>query len=247
MNYRGTWSSTTSYATNDAVTFAGSTYLALGQNQNAEPDISGSAWTVVAQAGAMGLTGLPGATGQAATVAVGTVTTLPAGSSATVTNSGSANGAVLNFGIPQGAAGTAGASGTTGSGTASGTFAAMFHTVSFSTMYYAVNSSNASTSENGTTASTGVLAWVPLGCTTSALNVYSQQASTVTVTLRVGTPGAMQNSALACSAATNTSCTSSAAVTVAPGQFVDYLIEGPSHGTVPSGTPAAVWTALQCQ
>lgn len=46
-----------------------------------------------------------GAQGPAATVAVGTVTTLPAGSDATVTNSGTSGAAVLNFGIPEGEAG----------------------------------------------------------------------------------------------------------------------------------------------
>lgn len=49
--------------------------------------------------------GQPGPPGPAATVAVGTVTTLPAGGTATVTNAGTAGNAILNFGIPQGAAG----------------------------------------------------------------------------------------------------------------------------------------------
>jgi hypothetical protein len=46
-----------------------------------------------------------GPTGSAATVAVGTTTTGAAGSSAAVTNSGTSSAAVLNFTIPQGAAG----------------------------------------------------------------------------------------------------------------------------------------------
>ena len=46
-----------------------------------------------------------GNTGTAATVAVGSVTTLPAGSEATVTNAGTSGAAVLNFGIPKGADG----------------------------------------------------------------------------------------------------------------------------------------------
>lgn len=44
--------------------------------------------------------------GEAATVEIGTVTTLDAGSDATVTNSGSEYNAVFNFGIPKGDAGT---------------------------------------------------------------------------------------------------------------------------------------------
>ena len=43
-----------------------------------------------------------GEKGDAATIAVGTVTTLPAGSDATVTNAGTSSAAVFNFGIPQG-------------------------------------------------------------------------------------------------------------------------------------------------
>jgi len=51
--------------------------------------------------------GVIGPTGPAATVAVGTTTTLSPGASATVTNSGTSSAAVLNFGIPQGQTGTA--------------------------------------------------------------------------------------------------------------------------------------------
>ena len=45
------------------------------------------------------------------TVSVGTTSTLPAGSSATVTNSGTGTDPILNFGIPQGATGATGADG----------------------------------------------------------------------------------------------------------------------------------------
>jgi hypothetical protein len=233
----------TNYAVNDAVTFDGTTYLALAANQNAEPDTSSQSWTVIAQAGGAGPTG---AAGTAATVSVGTVTTLPAGSTATVSNSGTAQAAVLNFGIPQGVAGAAGTSGGGGSGgntngVGSGSFAAVFHAVSYATVYYSVNSPNASTNENGTTSATGVLAWVPLGCTATSLSVYSQQSNTISVTLRTGVPGAMVASTLVCSAGTGSSCKATGSVTVAAGQFIDYEIDGPS------GTAAPVWTALQCQ
>lgn len=49
-----------------------------------------------------------GATGAAATVSVGTVTTLAAGQPATVTNIGTTSAAVFDFGIPEGAAGPGG-------------------------------------------------------------------------------------------------------------------------------------------
>ena len=50
--------------------------------------------------------GAKGDPGQAATINVGTVTTLPAGSDATVTNSGTTSASVFNFGIPKGADGS---------------------------------------------------------------------------------------------------------------------------------------------
>jgi len=59
-----------------------------------------SAWTALAYSS--GPQGTAGTAGAAATVAVGTVTTLAAGSSATVTNGGSSSAATLNFGIPAG-------------------------------------------------------------------------------------------------------------------------------------------------
>lgn len=57
--------------------------------------------------GVKGLTGANGAAGSTATISVGSVTTEAPGSQATVTNSGSGSNAILNFGIPQGAAGAA--------------------------------------------------------------------------------------------------------------------------------------------
>ena len=231
MNFRGAWNAAVNYAVNDAVTYAGSTYLAEMAGTNVEPDMYASAWTVIAQAGGAGPTGAAGA---AATVTVGTVTTLAAGSAATVANVGTADAAVLNFGIPQGAAGTAGSGGSTSS--VGNSFAAMYHAVSFSTTYYSINAPTASASE-----SASVLAWVPVGCTVSALNVYSQQSNTVKVTLRNGTPGAMSDTAMACSAATNGSCTATGSVAVAAGSFLDLRID------FPSGTAAGVWTSVSCQ
>ena len=58
--------------------------------------------------GATGATGPQGPTGPAATIAIGTVTTGNAGSSATVTNSGTSTNATLNFTIPKGDKGDTG-------------------------------------------------------------------------------------------------------------------------------------------
>jgi len=229
MNFRGVWSAAAEYAVNDAVTFGGSTYLAEVAGSNAEPDLYPSDWAVLAQMGGTGATGLQGV---AATVSAGTVTTLAAGSQATVSNSGTVQAAVLNFGIPQGAAGSG-----SGTGTSSGTFAAMYHAVSYNTLYYAVNSPNASPTE----ADGAVMAWVPLGCTATELDVYSQQSGVITVTLRLGTPGSMANTALSCSPATNGSCTVSGAVPIPAGDFIDLEV------SAASGTTAGVWTSLQCQ
>lgn len=77
-------------------------------------------WVPVQGPGGLpGAPGAPGAAGAAATVAVGTVTTLTPGSPATVTNSGSSSAAVLDFGIPQGAAG-GGGGGLSGTGSPEG-------------------------------------------------------------------------------------------------------------------------------
>jgi hypothetical protein len=222
------------YAVNDGVTFAGSTYLAQQAGANAEPDVSPQSWAVLAQSGGLGPMGAQGA---AATVTVGTVMTLPAGASATVTNTGTAQAAVLNFGIPQGTAGVPGSGSGSGTDTSSGSFAAMYHPVSFNTLYYAVNSPNASASE----LTGSVLAWVPAGCTATRLDVYSQQSGPITVTLRSGTPGSLNDTALACSPSTNSSCSATGSVAIAPGQFLDLRID------LASGTTAGVWTSVQCQ
>ena len=65
-------------------------------------------------AGPQGIQGEIGATGQSANISVGSVTTLPAGSNATVVNSGTSMDAVLDFGIPQGPQGETGATGPAG-------------------------------------------------------------------------------------------------------------------------------------
>lgn len=74
--------------------------------------------------GAQGDPGTPGqdgADGAAATIAVGTVSGLPAGSTPTVTNSGTSAAAVFNFGIPAGAQGAPGQDGDDGAAAGFGT------------------------------------------------------------------------------------------------------------------------------
>jgi hypothetical protein len=234
MNFRGAWTMGTGYAANDAVTFAGSTYLAAMSNSASEPDLYPQAWTVLAQAGSAGPTG---PTGSAATVAVGTVATGAAGSPATVTNVGTSSAAVLNFSIPQGAAG---APGSGGGGTSGIAFASVYHSVQNSSNYpyYSVNNPNGSNAES---VPNSVLTWVPAGCTATALNIFSEQGGTITVTLRIGTPGNMVSSTdLTCTATTGSSCSVTGNDAVPAGGFVDLVLSGANN------VPGAVWTALAC-
>lgn len=230
MNFRGQWSPAIFYSANDAVSFDGSTYLALASGSNQQPNQYAQAWTVIAQVGSTGPTGPAGTT---ATFSIGTVSTLPAGSSATVTNSGTAQEAVLNFGIPQGAAGASGSSGTTT--TTSGSFAAMYHPASYNSTYYALNSPNASTTETDS-----VLAWIPQACTATELDVRSNQSGAVKVTLRLGTSGTtMQDTTFSCTPSAGT-CPALGSVSIPAGSFVDLRIDNAS------GTVAGVWTSLTC-
>ena len=64
--------------------------------------------------GETGAAGAPGQDGQSATIEVASTSTLPAGSSATVTNVGSSSQARLAFGIPKGDKGDTGAAGADG-------------------------------------------------------------------------------------------------------------------------------------
>ena len=228
ISYKGVWSASIGYLANDAVFYAGSTYLALATSMGVQPDLTPSAWALLAQAGNNGATG---PAGTAATVSIGTVTTGAPGTQASVTNSGTPNAAVLNFSIPQGAAGTGGGS----SGGGVGSFAATYHQVSFNSTYYSVNNQNASLSETGQ-----VLTWIPAACNATSLMVYSRQSNAVTVTLRSGSFGAMANSSLACTAASQGSCTAKGSLALLAGSFVDLNITGAS------GTADAVWTSLTC-
>ena len=232
MNFRGSWQQTVNYALNDAITYNGSTYLAQSPNTNLEPDAYPETWTVIAQAGGAGPTGAAGAT---ASIALGTVITLPAGASATVTNTGTAQAAVLNFGIPQGPAGAVGSSGTSTSSSGNA-FTAMYHGVSYNQLYYAANAPTGDANENP-----DILAWVPLGCTATRLDVYSQQSGSITVTLRTGTPGSMADTTLTCTPSTTGSCPATGSVSIPAGNFIDFHIE---HA---SSLVAGVWTSLQCQ
>ena len=233
VTYRGVWAFGATYRVNDVAGYAGATYLATAGSAGAEPDSSPAAWAVLAMNGSTGATG---PSGSSATLSVGTVTTGAAGTQATVTNSGTAAAAVLNFTLPQGAPGANGAGGGGGGGGTSGIpFASIYHAVSYNSTYYSVTNSNSSGTE-----ADSVLTWVPAGCTATQLSVFSRQGNPVTVTLRQGTAGTMADTALACTVASGSSCTESGNVTVGPGSFVDLSVKGAN------GNVSSVWIALAC-
>ena len=99
--------------------------------------------------GPAGATGTTGATGPQGTVAVGTVTTGDAGTSAIVTNAGSSSAAVFNFTIPRGAEGTGG-------------------TASVGTVTTGAAGTQASVSNTGTSANAVLNFVLPVGNTGSA-------------------------------------------------------------------------------
>lgn len=118
MAFKGAWNSSAAYATGDAVSENGSSYIALKANAVIDPAIdvagAGGNWALLALRGtngANGANGTNGTNGAAETVSVGTVATGAPGTPASVTNSGIGSAAVLNFTIPQGATGATGPQG----------------------------------------------------------------------------------------------------------------------------------------
>lgn len=116
LQWQGIYNVQTNYARSDAVTYNGSSYVSLLDNNvgNAPGLPSGTQWQVLAQAGSNGsngANGTAGAPGAAATIAVRNVTS---GVSANVTNAGTAQAAVLDFVLPKGDRGDTGARGPAG-------------------------------------------------------------------------------------------------------------------------------------
>jgi hypothetical protein len=106
LTYLGNWTNTTTYSESNLVTHVGSTwYSTHSDNSNKVPSRESTNWLRFVSQGDVGPTG---ATGQAATIAVGTVTTVT-NQNATVTNVGTTGAAVFNFQIPKGDRGAAGA------------------------------------------------------------------------------------------------------------------------------------------
>lgn len=257
ITFAGSWLTTTTYPLGTAVSYLGSSYIALTANTGRPPDSSPAYWSLLAQAGTSGATGPQGLqgfngpqgpagptgsagpagpSGPGAALSIGTVTTTAPGTQATVTNSGTSTAAVLNFNLPQGAPGTSGGGSGTSQSLSGIPFLSTLHSVSFNTKFYALNGSGAALNEDA-----GVLTWVPAACTATRLVAYSLQTNPITITLRTGSsPTALTDTTLVCAASPNTPCSATSSIPIAAFSFVDLSITGAN------GTNAPVWTALEC-
>ncbi len=87
ITWQGAWTNTTAYVTNNAVSYFGSSYVAIA-NSTGQLPTNTAYWSPLA---------LQGTTGPSSTIAVGTVST---GSTASVTNVGTNTAAIFNFVFP---------------------------------------------------------------------------------------------------------------------------------------------------
>lgn len=104
--WRGTWSSSTAYVINDAVTYNGSSYRRkVAGTTSTSPNTDPTNWALLASKGDKGDTGSTGATGPtgpANTLVIGTVVTGSPGTSAAASITGTAPNQTLNLTIPEG-------------------------------------------------------------------------------------------------------------------------------------------------
>ena len=114
--------------------------------------------------GADGSQGPAGNNGTAATISVGSTTTGNAGSSATVTNSGSSSSATFNFTIPRGTTGATGAQGATGSNGSNGAAGAAA-TIAVGSVSTGLPGSSASVTNAGSSSSATLNFAIPRGDT----------------------------------------------------------------------------------
>lgn len=149
--------------------------------------------------GATGPQGAKGDKGDAATISVGTTSTLPAGSSATVSNSGTSSAAVFNFGVPKGDKGDKGDTGSTGAAA----------TINVGTTSTGNPGTNASVSNVGTSSAAVLNFTIPRGDKGDKGDTGDTGAAGASATIAAGTTSTLPSGS---SATVTNSGTSSAAV-----------------------------------
>jgi Collagen triple helix repeat (20 copies) len=203
ISYGGTYSSSTTYSTGTVVYYNGSAYISLvNSNTNNTPSSSPTQWGLLAAQGATGSTGAAGATG-----------------SAGATGATGAAGATGAQG-PTGPTGATGATGPAGPGIFSMTSTAA--SLLSGTNYFSLTKP----SVVGGSDSASVMSIVPTACTTNkfvvAVDSPPGTGITETFTLRTGSNFSLTNSSMTCSiSGSGTTCSSTSAVSITAGQFVD--------------------------
>lgn len=104
VNYKGAWVSGSNYVVDDVATYNGSSYYCkqAASGRTTTPDLDNNYWTLFASkgdTGATGATGQTGARGVTPNISMN-ATSLPAGSSPTVTKSGTLTDPIFTLGIP---------------------------------------------------------------------------------------------------------------------------------------------------
>jgi len=123
VTFRGAWGIETTYVSGDAVSFGGSSYIALSGSTSQQPNLNPSVWGLLAQAGATGATGPTGSNGLPGTPGIpGTPGTPGAPGPIGLTGPAGATGAT-------GLTGSTGATGPTGpAGSGNNSYAQIYNT-----------------------------------------------------------------------------------------------------------------------
>ena len=110
--FKGEYNSTTNYEKLDIVSYNGSSYACLKDCVGVIPTDT-TYWQLVAQKGEQGEQGIQGIQGATPNIQIGTVETLNPTEQATVTQTGTLENPIFNFGIPKGVQGERGEDGYT--------------------------------------------------------------------------------------------------------------------------------------
>ena len=237
LTFLGAWAGGTAYQPTNAVSYNGSAYIARVANTAVHPvgDAgSAAAWLLLAAQGSTGTTGSTGATGATGAtpaISVHSTTTTAAGTSASVTNSGTATNVQLDFSIPQGAAGT--------SGTSSGGPYTTVHTVAPMNAGLQVYSPLVDGHAAGD--AYAILGWLPSTCNLASVQVYNSSGTAASFEIHTGTPGSMAvTTAGTCSVHANSTATCTGPGILGSSNFLSFGI------TSASGLTTYVYTQFSC-